>query len=65
MAGHLRFGVNQKSPALPPGFNRIFEIVEQNYVGGVRPSRPIRQARPCSVPSACLTATMKTFAPGL
>jgi hypothetical protein len=32
--------------------------------GGVTPSRPTRHARPCSVPSDCLTATMKTFAPG-
>lgn len=37
----------------------------RGHIGGVSPSRPIRQARPCSVPSACLTATTKTFAPGL
>jgi hypothetical protein len=41
------------------------EFCRRNHIGGVTPSRPIRQARPCSVPSACLTATMKTLAPGL
>src|SRR5262249_48346377 len=35
------------------------------HIGGVMPSRPTRHARPCSVPSGCLTATIKTFAPGL
>jgi hypothetical protein len=36
-----------------------------DHIGGVTPSRPIRHARPCNVPSGCLTAAMKTFAPGL
>ena len=36
-----------------------------DYIGGVTPSRPTRHARPCSVPSGCLTVTMKTFAPGV
>jgi hypothetical protein len=54
-----------KSPALPPGFDRNFEIVQQNHTGGVAPSRPIRQAQPGKVLSACLAATMNTFAPGL
>src|SRR5580693_7629300 len=31
--------------------------------GGVIPSRPTRQARPCTVPSGCLTPMMKTLAP--
>src|ERR1700747_127002 len=55
-----------KSPALPPGFDRNFEIVQQNHIGSVMPSRPIRQAQPGKVLSACLAATMNnTFAPGL
>ena len=33
-------------------------------IGRVTPSRPTRQARPCSVPSGCLAATMKALAPG-
>jgi hypothetical protein len=28
--------------------------IQSIHIGGVTPSRPIRQARPCSVPSACL-----------
>jgi hypothetical protein len=36
-----------------------------DHIGGVTPSRPTRHARPCSVPSGCLIAAMKTFAPGL
>src|SRR5262245_38571060 len=36
-----------------------------NHIGGVTPSRPTRHARPCSVPSGCLIAAIKTFAPGL
>ena len=37
----------------------------RNHIGGVTPSRPTRHARPCSVPSGCLIAAMKTLAPGL
>src|SRR6516165_6994790 len=37
----------------------------RDHIGGVTPSRPTRHARPCSVPSGCLIAAMKTFAPGL
>ena len=37
----------------------------RNHIGGVTPSRPTRHTRPCNVPSSCLTAAMKTFAPGL
>src|SRR5262249_1607309 len=36
----------------------------RDHIGGVTPSRPIRHARPCNVPSGCLIAAMKTFAPG-
>ena len=36
-----------------------------SHIGGVSPSRPTRQARPCNVPSGCLAAMMRTFAPGL
>ena len=36
-----------------------------DYMGGVTPSRPIRRARPCNVPSGCLIAAINTFAPGL
>ena len=32
---------------------------------GAAPSRPTRHERPSNVPSGCLTATMKTLAPGL
>jgi hypothetical protein len=35
------------------------------HMGGVAPSRPTRHARPCSVPSGCLAATMNTLAPTL
>jgi hypothetical protein len=37
----------------------------KNHIGGVSPFRPTRQARPSSVPSGCLAAMMKTFAPAL
>lgn len=36
-----------------------------NYMGRVTRSRPARHARPCSVPSGCLAATMNTLAPTL
>jgi hypothetical protein len=35
----------------------------RNHIGGVIPSRPTRQARPCTVPSGCLPPMMKTLAP--
>jgi hypothetical protein len=39
--------------------------LHHNHIGGVTPSRPTRHARPCSVPSGCVIAAIKTFAPGL
>jgi len=49
----------------------VFSVVRDQFfatwdshIGGVTPSRPTRHARPCSVPSGCFAAMMKTFAPG-
>jgi hypothetical protein len=44
-------------------FQNIFVSWLRNHIGGVIPSRPTRQARPCTVPSGCLTPMMKTLAP--
>jgi hypothetical protein len=50
---------NQQRTVTPSSRSR------RSHIGGVTPCRPTRHARPCSVPSGCLAATMKTFAPGL
>jgi hypothetical protein len=52
---------------MPPEGHDVTQPVQIPFgqKAGAAPLRPTRHARPSSVPSGCLTATMKTLAPGL
>ena len=41
------------------GQNRVRRLASRSHRRRSLPSRPTRHARPCSVPSGCLTAAMK------